>query len=215
MFLETTVRGELPTVYFYVLPNSSSNPVESWLSSSFSWWQALFRYQHSCLFPAMTLRPLVPRLGCAPETQNMKVNCDTGLPCWFKFFSSVDRIAQSFCREKHILDTHTHTPTHPIPLKLSLQKMCCLVYKLPKNETSGELWREEKKGGWCFGTSFMKNTLSLGMNLTKSWFGLHFTAGNGLFSISFSEGLLPPSLYTEGHKGRCELGARRADSTDL
>lgn len=106
MFLETTVHGELPTVYFYEL-SCQILPVIQWLSSSLSWWQALLRFQHSCLFPAMALRPLVPRLGCAPETQNMKACWGTGLPCWFKLFISVDRITQSFCREKHNLNTHT------------------------------------------------------------------------------------------------------------
>lgn len=204
------MRGELPTVYFYEL-SCQILPVIQWLSSSFSWWQALFRCQDSCLFPAMTLRSLVPRLGCAPETQNMKACWGTGLPCWFKLFSSVDRITQSFCREKHNLNTHTLFHSNCPCRECAVLWTSFLKTKLPGNYGG----KKKRGGGWCFGTSFMKNTLSLGMNLTKSWFGLHFTAGNGLFSISFSEGLLPPSLYTEGHKGRCELGARRADSTDL
>lgn len=127
-----------------VLPNPPSNPVESWLSSSFSWWQALFRCPHSCLFPAMTLRPLVPRLGCAPETQNMKVGCGTGLPCWFKFFSSVDRIAQSFCREKHILDTHTHTPFHS---NCPCRKCAVLCTSFLKTKLPGNSGGKKKRGG--------------------------------------------------------------------
>lgn len=53
--------------------------------------------------------------------------------------------------------------------------------------------------------------LFFGMNLTKSQPELRSTARNSLFRVSFFKGFLPSPLYTEGHKGRCELGADRAD----
>lgn len=120
-------------VLWVVLPNPPNNPVESWLSSSFSWWQALFGCWHSCLFPAMTLRPVVSRLECAPETQKRKASWGMGLAWEFWFFSSADRIAQSFCREKHNLDTHTdYTHTHHSTQIFPAENVLS-VYKLPKN----------------------------------------------------------------------------------
>lgn len=53
------------------------------------------------------------------------------------------------------------------------------------------------------------------MNLTKLRLGFILLQEMVCLVLVFFKGLLPHPLYTEGHKGRCKLGARRADKTDL